>query len=76
MSRVVRRGTSPRRSVSHVVRLWSVRKHIMFDVRHHSSGRGRGRGGGTSGEFPKKTAQQVKPHNQAAINNLCSYKNS
>ena len=40
MSLVVRRATSQRRSVSHMVQLWSVRKHIMFDVCHHSSGKG------------------------------------
>jgi len=68
MSLVVRRATSPRRSVSHVVRLWSVRKHIMFDVCHRSSGRGWRRGVGTSGEFPQKVAQQVNSHNQAAMN--------
>jgi len=66
-SLAVRTATSLRRSVSHVVRLWSVRKHNMFGVCYHSSGRRRGRGGGTSGEFPKKVAQQVKSHSQATM---------
>jgi len=38
----------------------------MCEVCRHSSGRGRGRGGGISGEFSPKVAQQVNSHNQAA----------
>ena len=60
MSLAVRRATIPQRSVSQFKNVSCV----MF-VTIHLVGR-MGTGGGTSGEFSPKVAQQVNSHNQAA----------